>query len=68
MMKEGLVKEVFKNVCFVRSIKKRTEGRRAEISLFTNQLIKVKIGQCLEHQRFTVSYLFTNQMYKVKVG
>lgn len=36
--------EVFKNVCFVRSIKKRTEGMRAEISLFTNTIFYVKIG------------------------
>lgn len=36
--------EVFKNVCFVRSIKKRTEGRRAEISLFTTNIDKVKVG------------------------
>ena len=54
MIKKGLVKEVFKNVCFVkevfknvcfvRSIKKRTEGRRAEIYPFTNQNYKVKLG------------------------
>ena len=44
MIKDGLVKEVFKNVCFVRSIKKRTEGREAEISLFTTNIDKVKVG------------------------
>lgn len=36
--------EVFKNVCFVRSIKKRAEGMRAEISLFTTNINKVKVG------------------------
>jgi len=44
MIKDGLVMEVFKNVCFVRSIKKRTEGMRAEISLFTTKFYKVKVG------------------------
>lgn len=28
----------------LRSIKKRTEGREAEISLFTNTILYVKIG------------------------
>lgn len=54
MIKKGLVKEVFKNVCFVRSIKKRTEGMRAEISLFTTKVIRVKIGQLLQSQHFSI--------------
>ena len=68
MIKKGLVKEVFKNVCFVRSIKKRTEGRRAEISLFTTKVIRVKIGQPLEPVGISCPYPFTNQNYKVKLG
>lgn len=59
MIKEGLVKEVFKNVCFVRSIKKRTEGRRAEISPFTTKVIRVKIGQPLEPVGISCPYPFT---------
>lgn len=51
--------EVFKNVCFVRSIKKRTEGRRAEISLFTTNIVKVILGYHLLSQRFTPPHPFT---------
>ena len=43
-IKEGLVKKVFKNVCFVRSIKKRTEGVRVLIYPFTTNTNKVILG------------------------
>ena len=36
--------EVFKNVCFVRSIKKRTEGMRSLIYPFSTKFYKVKVG------------------------
>lgn len=44
MIKKGLVREVFKNVCFVRSIKKRTEGERGLIYPFSTNINKVKVG------------------------
>lgn len=53
------MKEVFKNVCFVRLIKKRTEGREAEISLFTTKVIRVKIGQLLMTVRIDYPHPFT---------
>lgn len=59
MIKDGLVMEVFKNVCFVRSIKKRAEGMRAEISLFTTKVTRVKIGQTLEPIGISCPYPFT---------
>nr|DAN29161.1 MAG TPA: hypothetical protein [Caudoviricetes sp.] len=59
MIKKELVSEVFKNVCFVRSIKKRTEGREAEIYPFTSQNYKVILGYHLLSQRFTPPYPFT---------
>ena len=68
MIKDGLVMEVFKNVCFVRSIKKRAEGREAEISLFTTKVIRVKIGQPLEPVGISCPYPFTTNIVKVILG
>ena len=58
-IKKELVKEVFKNVCFVRSIKKRTEGMRALIYPFTTNIVRVILGYNLLSQRFTPPHPFT---------